>query len=179
MHLPFAGNEFAAYDAYLGNDQSQEQHQLVSYVARHHSGCFQPAHWPKSIPHNLKYSAIHLHGKPSDALFNNLGHGAASCSSLTGTGVPGSRSPCISRKFDKVKFLGTLSDATPLDRVNDSQRKSKLTGQGSELYLRGSSSCRGLMSDASSNLGLHQRFPELRSTQSYLMSLTKSVLLED
>ena len=112
-HLPFADNEFAGCDASLGNALSQAQHRLVSYVARHHSGCLPPAHWPKSSRHKLKDRAYHLPGKPSGALSNSPGHVAASCSSLTGTEGPGSRSPCTSRKLDKVTFLGTLSDASP------------------------------------------------------------------
>ena len=148
-------------------------------MARHHSGCLPPTHWPKSIPHKLKDSAFHLPGKPSGALFNNPGHGAASCSSLTGTVGPGSRSPCTSMKFDRAALLGTLSDASPWDRINDSLRRSKLRKQGFEWNLRGSSSCQGLPSAASSNFGLHQQHPELRTTQGYWKSLTKSVLLED
>ena len=90
-------------------------------------------------------------------LSKSLGYEAASCSSLTGTGGPGSRSPCTSRKFDKVALLGTLSDASPWDRIDDSLRRSKLRKQGFEWNLRGSSSCQGLPSAASSNFGLHQQ----------------------
>ncbi len=111
--MPFAGNEFAGCDASLSNARSQAQHRLVSYVARHHSGCLPPGHWPKSSPHKLKDSAYRLPGKPSGVLSNSPGHVAASCSSLTGTEGPGSRCPCTSRNFDKVTFLGTLSDDSP------------------------------------------------------------------
>ena len=117
---PFAGNEFAGYDASLGSARSQAQPRAESCAARHHSGCLPPAHSPKNSRHKLKGSAIRLPGKPSGELSNSLAHGAASCSSLTGTGEPGSRSPCISRKVDRVTCLGTLSGESLLDRTNDS-----------------------------------------------------------
>lgn len=64
--------------------------------------------------------------KPSGEPSNSLAHGAASCSSLTGTGGLGSRSPCISRKVDRVAFLGTLSGESQRDRINDSPSSFKL-----------------------------------------------------